>query len=105
MAKGLCNACGHIITWNCEDAFSKFGFGDGAVAHFTEQVVNVLEAAGYTVHSKPWGLHNTVIVSIKRDGVELIPATATIGYDAPRGYLPKAIIQLLDQKLAEEAVA
>ena len=47
-------------------------------------------------------LHNTIISSIKRDGVEQLPLNdpkITLGYDDPRGYLPKAIVKLLDEEL------
>lgn len=86
-----------MITWSWEEAFDKFGFGDGDGLVMTDVVVSVLTDAGYSVTAEPWGLHNVTIMSIKSaDGTELIPSTANIGYDDPRSYLPHAIITLLD---------
>lgn len=97
--KTTCNNCGGQLTWQWEDAFDKFGFGDGDGQVMTHDVVQVLRAAGYDADAAPWGLHNTTIYSIKRDGAEVIPDKANIGYGNPRKYLPKEIVRLLDQKL------
>jgi hypothetical protein len=99
MPSCTCQTCGGQYHWNWEQAFDKFGFGDGDGQRETCTVVQVLETAGYVVESSEWGLHNEVIDSIKKDGVEQIPESATLGYDNPRGYLPAAIITLLDEKL------
>jgi hypothetical protein len=85
----------HAYSWTDESD------GDGQVE--TATVVAVLRDAGYQVEWHPWGLHNTVIDSINKNGVELIPESAEVGYDDPRKYLPKSIIRLLDEKLAPEA--
>jgi hypothetical protein len=96
------HTCGGNYQWDWEDAFDKFGFGDGDGQVETDTVVAVLENAGFSVEAMPWGLHNVVILSIKdRSGVELIPDTVTAGYDAPREYLPKPIIRLLDAELGK----
>lgn len=85
------------ITWSWEEAFDKFGFGDGDGVVMTHVVENVLTDAGYTVIAQAWGMHNIVIESIKdASGTELIPSDIHHGYDNPREYLPQAIIQLLD---------
>lgn len=99
MPEAVCNACGGTLHWIWEDAFNKFGFGDGDGQVETETVVTVLEDHGYGVVCEIWGLHNNVIRSIKKDGVEQIPESAEVGYDDPRHYLPAAIITLLDEKL------
>lgn len=66
----------------------------------TEAVADVLRAAGYTVTIEPWGIHNVVIDSITKGGVELIPfQRIRFGYDNPRDYLPKKIVRLLDREL------
>jgi len=102
MSKTICKTCGAELHWRWEEAFDKFGFDDGDGQVETETVVDILEAAGYRCVSHVWGLHNTVIVSIKdRDGEELIPETVTVGYDEPRDYLPSEIVGLLDQALPE----
>ena len=87
-------------TWSWEEAFCKFGFGDGDGLVMTHEVVNALNAAGYTATSIRWGLHNTIIESIiDQKGNELIPDTAVLGYDNPREYLPSQIREILDAAL------
>ena len=52
-----------------------------------------------------WGSHNIVIASIRKDGAELMPmnnSSIRFGYDDPRGYLPQALIELLDKALPAE---
>jgi hypothetical protein len=105
MPKSTCDRCGGELHWRWEEAFDKFGFGDGDGQIMTHVVEDVLRTAGYVVSSEPWGLHNITICSIKRDGAELIPNTANVGYHDPRNYLPKYIVRLLDRKLpADKAV-
>ena len=99
-----CERCGAEHYWRWEEAFDKFGFEDGDGQVMTDTVVEALCKAGYTVAAEPWGFHNVVITSIKRDGSELIPAGSEIGYDAPRDYLPADIIDLLDEKLGDTDV-
>ena len=94
-----CTNCGGQYSWQWEDAFDKFGFGDGDGHVETATVAETLRAVGYEVAAEPWGFHNTVIRSIKRKGVEFISAHAEVGYADPRKYLPKAVVRLLDRKL------
>ena len=96
MSTTRCSACGHEHDWNWTEAFDKFGFDDGDGLVMTETVVSVLSAAGYTVSFYKWGLHNSIICSIARDGTELIPEGTKFGYDDPRDYLAPEIIGLLD---------
>jgi hypothetical protein len=98
----ICESCGSSHEWTWADAFDKFGFGDGDGLVMTNSVADILIAAGYAVETVHWGMHNVIISSIKRDGVEQISAGATIGYDDPRGYLPAAIVSLLDCKVIGE---
>ena len=97
-----CHACLGSYWWHWEEAFDKFRSGDGDGQVMTETVADTLRAAGYVVETERWGLHNIVIVSIERDGVEQIPTAAPIGYGNPRDYLPQAIVTLLDEKLPED---
>ncbi len=100
MPKSECNRCGGTIAWCWEEAFAKFGFGDGDGQIETWQVEDVLAEAGYEVRLEEWGMHNTVIASIDKDGEELIPHDRIqFGYDDPRSYLPTAIVRLLDDAL------
>lgn len=101
-----CKCCGGEYFWRWEEAFDKFGFGDGDGQVETPTVEAVLENAGFTVKSEPWGMHNTVILSICKDGVEAMPhenSKFIIGYDDPRSYLPSEIVELLDRELPETA--
>lgn len=102
MPKTECENCGGVLQWYWEEAFEKFGFGDGDGQVETYQVEAVLAEAGYTAEVDQWGMHNTVIKSIKKDGAELIPyddPQLQFGYDNPRDYLPRQIVKLLDRKL------
>lgn len=99
MPKCICETCGGPYYWIWEDAFDKFGFGDGDGQVETGTVASVLRAAGYDVEHDVWGLHNDVIRSIKKNSVEQIPEGTDIGYDDPRKYLPAAIVTILDEKL------
>jgi hypothetical protein len=85
-----------IIDWTWEEAFDKFGFDDGDGLVLTYRVVGALESENYDVDYDAWGMHNTIIRSIKKDGVELIPEDIDLGYDDPRQYLPADIVQFLD---------
>lgn len=96
MAESICQNCGSTYYWKWEDAFAKFGFGDGEGQVETSTVAIVLKNAGYVVDHQRWALHNDVITSIKKDGVEQIPESACVGYDDPRAYLPRKIIKTLD---------
>jgi hypothetical protein len=95
-----CESCGTCHEWTWEEAFDKFGFGDGDGLVMTDSVARVLIDAGYAVESRKWGLHNVIITSIKLDGIEQMPEGATVGYDDPRSYLPAAIVALLDAKVS-----
>lgn len=100
MATSECDYCGNEFYWNWEEAFDKFGFNDGDGQIETWQVEDVLIDAGYTVKKLKWGLHNLLITSIKKNGVEQIPTSANVGYDEPREYLPVEIVELLDLKFS-----
>ena len=83
-------------------AFDKFGFGDGDYQVETYNVEEILINAGYEVDILPFGMHNTVITSIKLDCIEQIPDGTIIGYDDPRQYLPAFIVTILDEALPPE---
>ena len=97
-----CHTCGHAYRWNWEEAFDKFGFDDGDGQVMTDTVADVLRDAGYAVEAHPWGLHNIVITSIRKDGAEQIPEGTCIGYEDPRGFLPSEIVAMLDEKLVDD---
>lgn len=99
--RSLCPTCGHTHYWSWEDAFDKFGFGDGDDLVMTETVAAALRGRGFEVKTIHWGFHNTIITDIARDGVSLIPDDVTTGYDDPRKYLPEDIVALLDYEFRE----
>lgn len=99
-----CPTCCHETVWSWTEAFDKFGFEDGDGIVMTEHVADALRKAGYTVTSEPWGIHNITIVSIQRNGTELIPEDTNHGYDDPLDYLPKDIIALLNEAFPEDGV-
>ena len=97
MSITICPACCEPHSWSWEEAFDKFGFGDGDGIVMTEHVAQALRTRGYTVTTEPWGMHNVTIRSIlTKKGNELIPDGINYGYDDPRDYLPKRIIKILD---------
>ena len=99
-----CPTCCQETTWYWTDAFDKFGFEDGDGIVMTKHVAETLTKAGYTVATQTWSIHNVIITSIKRDGIELIPENANLGYDGPLDYLPKDIIALLNDAYPDDGV-
>lgn len=98
MSFSTCPTCINTVHWSWEEAFDKFGFGDGEGLIMTETVADALRARDYIVQVRPWGIHNVTIASIKnKKGKEQIPLAAIrFGYDDARDYLPKRIVTLLD---------
>jgi hypothetical protein len=86
----------HEYHWDWTEAFDKFGFGDGDGQVETHKVVAVLEELGCRVSVGCPGLHNTIIISIHRNDVELISGDVNTGYDNPRVYLPGDLVDVLD---------
>ncbi len=120
-----------IITWEWEDAFSKFGFGDGDSWNGTHEVQGEIESLGYKVECDSWGIHNYMIFDIKKDGKSILfpegnetgenlnnwlpeveqrikdrSGTRTdvdpLGYEQPYLFLPDDIIEHLDKVFNEE---
>ncbi len=98
MPVSTCTHCGADHAWTWDEAFLKFGFGDGDGLVMTETVADRLIEAGYDIEHHVWGCHNDVISSIRDwQGHELIPREdIEFGYDEPRSYLPADLIALLD---------
>ena len=121
-----------IITWEWEDAFSKFGFGDGDGWNGTHEVVGEIESLGYECETENWGCHNYMIFDIKKDGKSILfpegkehgehlddwlpeveqriksdwahknHVPKPLGYEEPRLYLPDDIIKHLDSVFTDE---
>ena len=92
-----------IITWEWEEAFSKFGFGDGDGWNGTHEVEGEIESLGYEVEADSWGCHNYMIFDIKKDGKSVYAGDdLSIGYDDARNYLPNDIINHLDKEFPDD---
>jgi len=103
-----------IDYWNWEEAFDKFGFGDGDGPNFTDEVAGVVMAAGYEVDIQTWGMHNTMIMDVLRPTkvvkgrktetvpISIIPKDVDVGYADPRKYLPKALVVALDKSFPSD---
>ena len=96
MPTSECYNCGNDYFWLWEEAFDKFGFKDGDGMVMTHVVEDALRSEGYAATSQEWGMHNTIITSIRKNDIEQIPPFVNLGYDEPRHYLPPEIICLLD---------
>ncbi len=97
MEHGRCETCGNRYHWH--HAFAKFGYDDGDGDVQTPLIASILEKAGYAVKYSRWSPHNTIIYSIQKNGIELMPRNTPkflIGYDDPEKYLPVDILNLLE---------
>jgi hypothetical protein len=100
MACDKCEHCGNRYHWS--HAFSKFGYDDGDGKIETPEIAELLESEGYEVRFERWLAHNTLIFSIKKDGIELMPLNSSeirIGYDDPTIYLREDIQGILNSKI------
>ena len=53
------------IEWQWEEAFDKFGFGDGDGPNFTSEVAGAIQGKfGYECKLDTWGMHNFMIMSV-----------------------------------------
>lgn len=90
-----CALCGGPKSWEWQEAFYKEGFDNGANSQ-TEAVINVLKDAGYTTDTND-ASGKEFIDSIKSaDGVELISEHTWDGEIDPRTFLPREILDLLN---------
>lgn len=119
------------ILWEWEEAFDKFGFGDGDNWNGTHEVVGEIESLGYECDVEHWGSHNFMIFDIKKDGKSILfpekndtgvdlddwlpeveqrikdrdamcEGIQPLGYEHPRNYLPDDIIKHLDSVFTED---
>jgi uncharacterized Zn-finger protein len=105
MTFNKCEYCGNRYHWS--HAFSKFGYNDGDGSIETPQIAELLEGEGYEVNYGRWIAHNTLIFSIKKDGMELMPldnSRIRIGYDDPKIYLPEDIQAILNNKISRTGI-
>jgi hypothetical protein len=106
------------ILWEWVDAFDKFGFGDGDGANFTDDVAAFINSKGYECDCETWGIHNYMIKDITAHDPETDECGASImtypeghpkfgeevkyGYDNPREWLPKWLVEKLDKEFGED---
>ena len=87
-----------MIQWSWEEAFYATGFDEGYGMNFTHVVRHAIEALGYQVECEPYEGKNYMICSIlDSDGRDIVLADVAIGLDDPREYLPKVLVETLDQ--------
>lgn len=55
MPVSMCHACGCDYRWQWEEAFDKFGFGNGDGQVETDTVADMLIRHGYEVETSSWG--------------------------------------------------
>jgi hypothetical protein len=97
------------VFWTWDEAFDKFGFGDGDGLVMTYEVSSFLTDNGYFVDCDSWGMHNTTIMFLTApDGTKLIDAGEVVGkpdveygYDCPSKYLPTDLVALLNKEFGE----
>jgi len=100
--------------WEWQDAFHKFGFHDGDEWVGTYLVAEYLEKLGYDVEYDGWGMHNTTITKLAKDGKSLLPgynadgtasdddASHRVGYDEPEKYLPADLVKKLNEHFHDD---
>jgi len=85
------------IIWEWQEAFYKFGFGDGDSWNGTYIIENFLEDKGWEVHADSWGIHNYMIFSIKKEDEEY----KFDGYEEPEDILPEELARDLNKTFHE----
>ena len=105
--------------WSWQEAFLKFGFGDGDTWNGTHLIADFLSKEGYEVEHDSWGIHNTTITKLSKNGNSLLPGydaegnyiegyldldvhasetqQITYGYDDPETYLPADLVKKLNE--------
>ena len=89
------------VFWKWEEAFCKWGFGDGDGLIFTDVVAAEIETLGYRVEYDTPGVHNCYILHIETSDGTCVYGTDDHdpGYDDPHLVLPVDIVKHLDKAL------
>ena len=87
------------IHWHWEEAFQKFGFGDGDGWNGTHLVGEALTDLGYSYEAETAGMYNYMIVSLSKDGQEVDLGDLYYEEDADRVRLglPEEVVRFLDE--------
>lgn len=91
----------HETIWYWDEAFNKFGFGDGDGLNFTDDVAMFIHRLGYECVCETWGMHNYMIMDIKKDGISIIPEDVNVGYDDPKCWMHKDLYEALEKEFGE----
>ena len=91
-----------IITWEWEEAFSKFGFGDGDGWNGTHEVVGEIESLGYEGETDSWGCHNYMIFDIKKDGKSILFPEGKEHGEHLDDWLPEVAEKIIKTQSAED---
>ena len=87
-----------VIEWEWEEAFDKFGFGDGDGWNGTDIVADFIESLGYGVERDYWGIHNYMNFDIKLKDESIYTKKVDKGYDNPHDYLPRGLVRELEAR-------
>ena len=110
--------------WSWQEAFLKFGFGDGDAWNGTHLIADFLSKEGYEVEYDSWGCHNIAITRLSKNGIGLLPGyddkgcpiegyldlrvhpsetkQITYGYDDPETYLPADLVKKLNEHFHDD---
>ena len=90
-----------VIEWEWEEAFEKFGFGDGDGPNFTDEVAEYLEELGYKAECGTAGMHNYMIFNLyDASGKDVLEGMGQD--DNIREILPEDVVAKLDSKFPKE---
>ena len=89
-----------VFYWEWEDAFQKFGFGDGDCPCHTQDIIGLLEGTGWEC-SYVDGIHNQHIFEMVRGDIKI----EFDGYEdnsVIRNRLPADVVTALDKEFPNE---
>ena len=100
------------VHWTWQEAFDKFGFGDGDGLNMTDEVAGAIQAKWpeLEVRCETWGMHNYMIMGIydRASGASVYNKHPDeggewqVGYDDPEVYLPAKIVKFLNTTFADK---
>lgn len=91
------------FTWEWEEAFCKFGFGDGDNVMHNEDVGEVIARHGWK-YKQVLGVHNEFIYQLVK-GDKVIDFEGNEDNDEVRRKLPAIVVKALDKQFPAEVTA